>query len=67
MADKVKLFDTEYERGTMSVTKIPASIKRWAVKVVLEDGAYMPEKAHEADAGFDLRTPKKFTLFPFYA
>lgn len=27
------------------------------LKVVLDDGAYMPTKAHEADAGFDLRTP----------
>lgn len=24
---------------------------------MLEDGAYLPEKAHEADAGYDLRTP----------
>lgn len=27
------------------------------IKVVLDKGAYMPEKAHNADAGFDLRTP----------
>lgn len=27
------------------------------MKVVLDDGAYMPEKAHNDDAGFDLRTP----------
>lgn len=27
------------------------------IKVVLDDGAYMPEKAHSVDAGFDLRTP----------
>ena len=24
---------------------------------MLEDGAYLPEKAHQADAGYDLRTP----------
>jgi dUTP pyrophosphatase len=24
---------------------------------MLEDGAYLPEKAHETDAGYDLRTP----------
>lgn len=24
---------------------------------ILDDGAYLPEKAHEADAGYDLRTP----------
>lgn len=32
------------------------------IKVVLDDGAYMPEKAHEQDAGFDLRTPIDFYL-----
>lgn len=32
------------------------------VNVVLDDGAYMPEKAHEADAGFDLRTPSKVII-----
>ena len=25
------------------------------IKVMLDDGAYMPEKAHDADAGYDLR------------
>lgn len=34
------------------------------VKVVLDDGAYMPEKAHEADAGFDLKTPDKVIIPP---
>lgn len=32
------------------------------VNVVLDDGAYMPEKAHEADAGFDIRTPSKVII-----
>jgi dUTP pyrophosphatase len=32
------------------------------IKVVLDEGAYMPERAHEADAGYDLRTPEKITL-----
>lgn len=27
------------------------------IKVKLDDGAFMPEKAHETDAGYDLRTP----------
>lgn len=34
------------------------------IKVVLDDGAYMPEKAHNADAGFDLRTPGKIIIPP---
>ena len=32
------------------------------INVVLDNGAYMPEKAHEADAGFDLRTPSKVII-----
>ena len=32
------------------------------INVVLDDSAYMPEKAHEADAGFDLRTPSKVII-----
>ena len=33
------------------------------VKVVLDDGAYMPERAHELDAGYDLRTPEDVTIY----
>ena len=32
------------------------------MKVVLDEGAYMPEKAHRADAGYDLRTPKRVVI-----
>lgn len=32
------------------------------MRVVLDDGAYMPEKAHRADAGYDLKTPKRVVL-----
>lgn len=28
------------------------------VKVKLEPGAYLPEYAHEADAGLDIRSPR---------
>lgn len=35
---------------------------RLQIKYKLESGAYPPEKAHSADAGFDLRTPVDFTL-----
>ena len=34
------------------------------VAVKLDSGAYMPEKAHEADAGFDIRTPKDCFVGP---
>ena len=32
------------------------------IKVMLDPGAFMPERAHEEDAGMDLRTPKDFIL-----
>lgn len=40
------------------------SIQRDAggIKVVLDEGAYMPERAHKTDAGLDLRSPMDFTL-----
>ncbi len=34
------------------------------IKVVLDEGAYMPEKAHADDAGFDLRTPCDVVITP---
>lgn len=30
----------------------------------IDDGAFAPEKAHEADAGFDIRTPKRCYVAP---
>lgn len=32
------------------------------MRIMLDDGAYMPVRAHESDAGLDLRTPKAFML-----
>lgn len=32
------------------------------IKVKLDENAVMPTKAHDADAGFDLYAPKKFTV-----
>lgn len=32
------------------------------IKVYLDKGAYMPVKAHESDAGYDLKTPFGFTI-----
>lgn len=34
------------------------------IRVVLDEGAYAPESAHDADAGYDLRTPKDVTIHP---
>lgn len=34
------------------------------MKIVLDDGAYMPERAHSTDAGLDLKTPKPLLIKP---
>lgn len=34
------------------------------MKVKLDTGAYMPERAHSTDAGADLRTPHDATIMP---
>lgn len=34
------------------------------MKVVLDEGAYLPTRAHDQDAGFDLRTREAFVLWP---
>lgn len=31
---------------------------KYKIKVMLDEGAYMPTRAHEWDAGWDLRTPE---------
>lgn len=32
------------------------------MEIMLDDGAYMPSRAHSADAGLDLRTPRAVTV-----
>lgn len=34
------------------------------IKVKIDHGAFMPEKAHSTDAGYDIRTPHEFTIRP---
>ena len=34
------------------------------MKIKLDEGAYMPVRGHEADAGLDLRTPKRVVVYP---
>lgn len=35
-----------------------------SMNVVLDKGAYMPESAHDADAGYDIKTPIPVTVAP---
>ena len=35
------------------------------MKVMLDRGAYMPERAHSLVAGYDLRTPRGVTVLPY--
>ena len=32
------------------------------MKIVLDEGSYIPQKAHNADAGYDLRTPERVVI-----
>lgn len=50
----------------LSLEEILGIIKRkeWSMKVVLDPGAYVPERAHDTDAGYDLRTPVRVYLHP---
>lgn len=34
------------------------------MRIMLDDGAYMPERGHQTDAGMDLRTPKGLLVMP---
>lgn len=34
------------------------------MKIVLDDGAYMPIKAHQADAGYDIKSPVCCEVYP---
>ena len=34
------------------------------IKTYIENGAYMPQKAHTTDAGFDIRTPEEVVVEP---
>jgi len=34
------------------------------MNIILDDGAFAPEKAHETDAGFDIRTPRDVIVPP---
>lgn len=34
------------------------------IKVILDEGAYMPERAHNSDAGMDIRTPVNIIVMP---
>jgi dUTP pyrophosphatase len=43
-------------RGGISMIEI-TNVERPKIKVALDDGAYMPERAHAFDAGMDLKTP----------
>lgn len=45
----------------------PASVGWDAINTIsvqLDRGAFMPVRAHDADAGYDIRTPVKFGLLP---
>lgn len=58
--DFQEIFEEGVKRGQF-IGKMEAK-KELRIKFKLDEGAYAPEKAHEWDAGFDLRTPKVVTV-----
>lgn len=48
------------------VNAIIAAMLRPSVRVTLDEGAYLPRRAHDTDAGADIRTPRGFILPPFW-
>ncbi len=52
----------EERKNNMDVFNVDAILRiheenEIKIKVVLDDGAYMPERAHKTDAGLDIRSP----------
>ncbi len=39
-------------------------VERLRIPYLVDNGAFAPDRAHEADAGFDLKTPVSFHLAP---
>lgn len=39
-------------------------MRRMTMKIKLDEGAYMPVREYDADAGLDLRTPKRVVVYP---
>ena len=69
--DKHYIPYVHYEDMVHAIKHLPSAQpeQRWIPKEVemkipvkLDKGAYMPEKAHETDAGYDIRTPHSFLL-----
>lgn len=44
------------------VNRVMKMLESRKVMVQLDDGAFMPERAHDTDAGADIRTPESFML-----
>ena len=44
------------------VNRVMRMLESRKVMVQLDDGAFMPERAHDTDAGADIRTPVSFVL-----
>lgn len=44
------------------VNRVMKMLESRKVMVQLDDGAFMPERAHDTDAGADIRTPESFVL-----
>ncbi|RKQ97104.1 dUTP pyrophosphatase [Kushneria sinocarnis] len=72
MAEAYAMKDTQHERLLMDMIERLEDDKHRLlnelypndIDITLDDGAYMPEKAHATDAGFDLRAISGAHLWP---
>ena len=59
MIDRWKVITVLTQKGRMQKT-----MNESGIKIVLDNGAFIPERAHEADAGYDLKTPFDTVIRP---
>lgn len=55
----MQTFIANGQKGRMQKT-----MNESGIKIVLDNGAFVPERAHEADAGYDLKTPFDTVIRP---
>lgn len=51
-----------YDAAHHAETRRRRKMQHPTIKVTLDEGAYLPERAHGTDAGADIRTPRAFTI-----
>ena len=61
-SEEANAYREELKKHPQIIANEIASRNTRKFRVMLDEGAKMPTKAHDADAGFDLYTPRGFTI-----